>query len=130
MTRSGISAANGAVCITTKIGETSQSNFLLSPTQRPIPMPKIPEIKTPNTRGFKVSAYATNKVPSMIKTHKANIDYIKVVMANLTGTRPAISHVPKTSNADRHFNRKDLWRIIITSPAMVRKLIKNMYKRT
>jgi hypothetical protein len=60
----------------------------------------------------------------MIKTHKANIDSKKVGKAKLTGTRPAISHDPNTSNAERHFNRKDLWRITITLPAMVKKLIK------
>ncbi len=55
MTSSGISAASGADCMTMKIGETSQSNQPLSPTQRPRAIPSTAEIAMPTASGFRVS---------------------------------------------------------------------------
>ena len=78
MIRSGISAAKGAACMTTKIGEKSQSNLELKPIQSPIPMPKNAEMTIPTTSGFNVSAYAVNMVPSKVSATNAAMDSKKV----------------------------------------------------
>ena len=54
-TNSGISAANGAACMTIKIGEKSQSKKSFNPTQRPSPIPRTAEIIIPMTNGRSVS---------------------------------------------------------------------------
>ncbi len=56
MTNSGINAASGAVCMTMKIGDTSQSKRRSRPMARPMPIPRNAEINIPTTSGLRVSA--------------------------------------------------------------------------
>jgi hypothetical protein len=73
-TRSGIKAANGAACMTIKIGENSQSKNWLKPTHNPTIIPTTAEMAIPIIKGRNVSAYASNSLPSAVICISADID--------------------------------------------------------
>ena len=73
-----MSAASGAACMTMKMGETSQSNQLLSPIQSPRAIPMKAEISRPITSGRSVSTYAWRSEPSIVMAASAAMDSRKV----------------------------------------------------
>jgi hypothetical protein len=73
-TRRGIKAANGAACMTIKIGENNQSNSGLKPTHNPTIIPANAEMLIPIIKGRRVSAYASNNLPSPVISASADID--------------------------------------------------------
>ena len=105
-TRSGIKAANGAACMTIKIGENSQSKNWLKPTHNPTIIPIMAEMAIPIIKGRKCSAYASNSLPSAVISISADIDSKNVGNAQLTGTLPAISHATQRAKAENNFNMK------------------------